>query len=335
MLAIVATKDGNDFWQKLDQLLASSNLIVDRPRGSLHPRYAAFAYPLDYGYLEGTRAGDGEGIDVWIGSLPAGGVTGVLCTIDLAKRDAEVKLLVGCTACEAQEIVAIHQVGLQAAILIERPPRPQQICLRDPTKEAEKAKGQMNEDLFRGGLVRLAAAQEDDVALFARWSQDADYLRALDTDYARPLSAKEVEERFSSTGSGPNAVEFRLRTLEGDRLIGFVALHSIEWNNQTAMLSIGIGDPDYRGKGYGTDALRLALRYAFRELNLYRVGLDVIADNQAAIRAYEKVGFKREGAMRGAVLRDGQRKDLVLMGILRQEWQAAVDTSDLKEEGAK
>ena len=76
------------------------------------------------------------------------------------------------------------------------------------------------------------------------------------------------------------------------------------------------------GKGYGTDALRLVLRYAFHELNLFCVGLDVVGNNAQAIRAYEKVGFSQEGVVRSALLRDGQRHDFCRMGILRDEWLA-------------
>jgi RimJ/RimL family protein N-acetyltransferase len=175
----------------------------------------------------------------------------------------------------------------------------------------------MQKDLFRGRLVRLAAPRQEDTATMARWSHDAGYLRAVDTDYARP---RPPEAYTAQGGDAGNAVEFRLRTLEGDRLIGFVALHSIEWNNRAGLLSIGIGEAEYRGKGYGSDALQLILRYAFDELNLERVGLDVIANNAAAIRAYERAGFRREGAMRHAVMRDGEWHDRLIMGILRDEW---------------
>ncbi len=176
-------------------------------------------------------------------------------------------------------------------------------------------------DLFRGEMVRLVAPAEADAAILARWSEDAGYLRDLDTDPARPLSPAEMARRLSPEQSDPSRLEFHLRTLDGDRLIGFVALHSIEWNNGAAMLAIGIGEPDFRGKGYGADALRLILRYAFDELNLYRVGLEVIANNLAAIGAYQRVGFRQEGVRRGAVLRDGRRQDILVMGILRDEWR--------------
>jgi RimJ/RimL family protein N-acetyltransferase len=173
-------------------------------------------------------------------------------------------------------------------------------------------------DLFIGTLVRLAAPSEDEKAAFARWSTDPDYLRHLDDDPARPLAS----ERFTlprKEDAGHN-YEFRIRTLADDRLIGFIALFNLKWNNGTCTLAIGIGEPDFRGKGYGTDALDLAVSFAFRELNLHRVGLTVISYNARAIRAYERVGFVQEGVRREAIHRDGKRYDEILMGLLRGEW---------------
>jgi inorganic pyrophosphatase len=112
------------FWQALDALVASSAVVVDRPRGSGHPRYPDFIYPLDYGYLAGTLSADGGGIDVWVGSLPERKVTAVICSVDLVKRDSEVKLLLGCTAHEAQTILAVHNADSQSAICVLRPVGP-------------------------------------------------------------------------------------------------------------------------------------------------------------------------------------------------------------------
>jgi len=108
------------FWTHLDALLCSSELVIDRPRGSAHPRSPAVIYPLDYGYLKGTASGDGEGIDVWRGSLPTAHLDAVVCTVDLDKRDAEIKLLLGCTATEKQVICAFHSGASAAALLIDR-----------------------------------------------------------------------------------------------------------------------------------------------------------------------------------------------------------------------
>ena len=70
-----------NFWSKLDQLVAEHELVIDRPKGSRHPRYPEMTYPLGYGYLEGTQAGGGNGIDVWVGSLPKRTVMAIICTV--------------------------------------------------------------------------------------------------------------------------------------------------------------------------------------------------------------------------------------------------------------
>lgn len=113
--------DELQFWQGLDELVAGSKLVLDRPCGASHPRYPDWIYPLDYGYLEGTHAADGGGIDVWVGGEPDRGVTGVICSVDLVKQDAELKILLGCTAGEADQILAVHNQGASAALLVQRP----------------------------------------------------------------------------------------------------------------------------------------------------------------------------------------------------------------------
>ncbi len=92
------------FWQTMMELATNNKIIFDRPKGTAHPRYPDLIYPLDYGYLENTTAGDGDGIDVWVGSLNDKTLTGILCTFDRLKRDAEIKLLIGCTLEDVQII---------------------------------------------------------------------------------------------------------------------------------------------------------------------------------------------------------------------------------------
>lgn len=112
------------FWQTLDHLVATSRLVLDRPRGTAHPRYPECIYPLDYGYLAGTTAADGDGIDVWVGSLPERRVTAVICTVDRGKRDAELKLLLGCTPQETEMALNFHNGDGQAGLLVLRAPLP-------------------------------------------------------------------------------------------------------------------------------------------------------------------------------------------------------------------
>jgi inorganic pyrophosphatase len=109
------------FWHHLDVLVAAAEVVIDRPAGSAHPRYPDFIYPLDYGYLQGTTAGDGAGVDVWVGNLAQREVTGVICTVDLTKRDVELKLLLGCTPAEMDIALTLHNRSEgQAGHLISR-----------------------------------------------------------------------------------------------------------------------------------------------------------------------------------------------------------------------
>lgn len=110
------------FWLKLDRIATEHQVVIDRPKGSHHPRYPEMVYPLDYGYLEGTQAMDGGGIDVWAGSLPKRDVVAVVCTVDMVKHDAEIKILLGCTLEEQQTVLAFHNddSDWQSAILIPR-----------------------------------------------------------------------------------------------------------------------------------------------------------------------------------------------------------------------
>jgi inorganic pyrophosphatase len=101
-------------------LVAASAIVIDRPRGSSHPRYPDVRYPLNYGFLAQTRASDVSGIDVWVGSLPDRRVTGAIVTMDALKRDAEVKLLISCTREEAEQALTSHTQGRQAGILLWR-----------------------------------------------------------------------------------------------------------------------------------------------------------------------------------------------------------------------
>jgi coenzyme F420-0:L-glutamate ligase/coenzyme F420-1:gamma-L-glutamate ligase len=109
-----------DFWTFLDRLVDSSRLVIDRPKNSSHPRYPELIYPLDYGYLEGTSSMDEGGIDVWIGSASERELDGIILTIDLKKKDAEVKILLGCTEEEKRKALDFLNDHTMRAVLVRR-----------------------------------------------------------------------------------------------------------------------------------------------------------------------------------------------------------------------
>jgi inorganic pyrophosphatase len=107
-------------FEKLNIIVKSSKVIIDRPKGTPHPRYPEFIYPLDYGYLEGTQSQDGSGIDVWLGSGDQTEISGFLVIADAFKRDSEIKILLGCNEKEAEIAVSKSNKGDMAAIFIRK-----------------------------------------------------------------------------------------------------------------------------------------------------------------------------------------------------------------------
>ena len=109
-----------EFWLYLDELIAGSKVVIDRPKGSIHPRFPGEPYPMDYGYLEGTTTVDGGGIDLWVGSLPGKELTGIVCTVDLFKKDGEMKLLLSCSSEDAEQVLRFTNSQAMRAIYIPR-----------------------------------------------------------------------------------------------------------------------------------------------------------------------------------------------------------------------
>ncbi len=98
----------NEFWTTLDKLVNGSEVIIDRPKGSAHPRYPDFIYKLDYGYLKNTSSMDGSGIDVWVGSDSSQKIDAIMCIVDLIKKESEIKILIGCTEEEKEIVYQTH-----------------------------------------------------------------------------------------------------------------------------------------------------------------------------------------------------------------------------------
>ena len=100
--------NNTEFWAALDTLVAQSEIVIDRPKGSAHPRYSHFIYPVNYGYLKNTSSMDGGGIDVWVGTDPERKIDAIMCIVDLIKRDSEIKILIGCNEEEKALVYRTH-----------------------------------------------------------------------------------------------------------------------------------------------------------------------------------------------------------------------------------
>lgn len=110
-----------EFWNAIDKLIADSRIVIDRPKGSIHPRFSDFIYKVDYGYLENTTAMDNGGIDVWVGTAGKKQADAIICIVDLMKRDSEIKILIGCTEEEKEIIYRTHnETECMKGIMIRR-----------------------------------------------------------------------------------------------------------------------------------------------------------------------------------------------------------------------
>lgn len=185
----------------------------------------------------------------------------------------------------------------------------------------------MNDPLFEGKGILLAAPDaERDAETVSCWTHDPDFLRLTETGSGQPLAPAQVREAFESDrkkGGMQSAYTFVIRGRTDNRLLGTVKLYSIGWAHGFARLQLAIGDPADRGQGYGSEALALILRFAFDELNLFRVAATTCSYNGGALRWLERSGFVTEVRQREAIMRAGKRWDHIHMAILRPEWEAS------------
>ena len=174
--------------------------------------------------------------------------------------------------------------------------------------------------MIYGNRVRLRAIERQDIPTFVRWFNDPE-VRQYILMFA-PMSTAQEERWFESLQDRRDEFLFAIEAHAGDEWIhiGNTGLHNIDWKERSAIFGIVLGEKDYWGRGYGTDATRAMLGFAFETLNLHRVELEVFDFNPRAIRCYEKAGFRREGTRRESHFFDGRYHDAHLMSILQQEF---------------
>jgi RimJ/RimL family protein N-acetyltransferase len=180
--------------------------------------------------------------------------------------------------------------------------------------------------MIYGERVRLRHVERDDLPHFVEWLNDPQVTQGLSLNI--PLSIDEEASWYEQVLKRPNEERplcIKAKHEDSWKLIGNSSFVTIDWRNRNAEFGIFIGDRAYWNQGYGTEVVRLILLHGFTTLNLHRIFLRVHADNQRAIRLYEKIGFVHEGRQRQAEYHGGQYHDIVFMGILRPEWEELME----------
>ena len=189
----------------------------------------------------------------------------------------------------------------------------------------EKIMFDIQTQLFEGQDIRFGPIDhEKDPEIESKWTHDSEFMRMYETDPARPMSVAMVKKKYEKLEKeieeDKNIYYFAIRARDDDRLIGKAMINRIEWSNGNGWIRLGIGAGEDQRKGYGSQALRMLLRFAFAELNLFRVSATVQEYNVAAIALLKKFGFVEEVRRRQALDRDGCRWDLIIFGLLKDEW---------------
>lgn len=177
----------------------------------------------------------------------------------------------------------------------------------------------MRNPFLIGDRIYLRPLEEEDLDRCMRWINDPEILTTLGRRF--PMSRALEREWITSQYKSEKDLSLAIVIKDGDLHIGNCGFNSIDYLNRKAVFGILIGEKDNWGHGYAPEAAKLILGYGFDELNLHRISLEVYSHNKRAQRAYERVGFIHEGAMREAYFRNGRYYDNLIMGILRSEWR--------------
>jgi len=186
--------------------------------------------------------------------------------------------------------------------------------------------------LFEAQDIRLGPIDhEKDPEVESKWTHDSEFMHLMELKPVRPVAPEMVKKGYEALEKeieeAKNLFYFTIRARDDDRLLGKAVLEWIDWSNGNGYLRLGIGSGQDRGRGLGKQALSLLLRFAFAELNLFRVTIVVPEYCQAAVALVHKFGFMEEVRRRQAVLRDGSIWDLLVFGLLHSEWEEALSLS--------
>jgi RimJ/RimL family protein N-acetyltransferase len=180
--------------------------------------------------------------------------------------------------------------------------------------------------MFKGEKVLLRPVKKADIPLFLKWFNDLEVTQYL--SFYLPLTeiAEEKWLQDLATVRAHSDVPFVIEatTNGSSQPIGSIGLHQINTKDREAMLGIAIGEKEYWGKGHGTEAAQLIIRYGFEQLNLHRIASAVYSFNERSLKMHRKLGFIEEGIRRKAVFKNGQYWDMVEFGILVDEWKASL-----------
>jgi RimJ/RimL family protein N-acetyltransferase len=172
--------------------------------------------------------------------------------------------------------------------------------------------------MLKGKKIQLVPLESNDLARSRSWANNA----FLSSKMLRVLSVtqREQEKWYQDIVQNPSKIVFAIKTLDSKEHIGNAGLYHIDWIHRRAEFWILIGEQNFWAQGIGTEAVSLMKWYAFKNINLNKLYLNVGADNHEAIALYKKLNFIQEGILREHYYIQGKYLDTITMGILRADY---------------
>ena len=176
--------------------------------------------------------------------------------------------------------------------------------------------------MLEGEMVRLREYHKEDIPTVWKYVNDPEIKRTLVPGIPFPWKLEEEEKWYEEQNAKGDTYNFAIEKKADGTYIGGCGINNVDWKNSVATVGIFLGK-DFLSQGYGTDAMKVLVKFIFDQMNIHKVILHVFSFNKRAIRSYEKVGFRIEGTLREQIYRDGKYYDEVIMGILKEDWASS------------
>lgn len=174
--------------------------------------------------------------------------------------------------------------------------------------------------MYIGEKIRLREYRKEDIELAQKFVNDPEIKRCLTTQVPFLFTYEDELRWYEKISGTKETYNFAIESLEDGKYLGGCGINSIDWKNSYVIVGIFIGNKEYLGKGYGTDAMKTLMKFIFEQMNIHKIKLKVLSFNKRAIKSYEKCGFKIEGILREENFKDGRYYDEFEMGILKDEY---------------
>jgi len=174
--------------------------------------------------------------------------------------------------------------------------------------------------MYKGEKIKLREYREEDIETVQKYINDPEVKKLLHAGIPYLYTLEDEEKWYESLSAQKDTYSFAIETLEDKKYIGGCGINKVDWKNSVVDVGIFIGDKNYWGKGYGTDAMGVLVKFIFEQLNVNKIKLQVFSFNERAIKSYKKCGFKVEGVLRQEIFREGKYYDDIVMGLLKDEF---------------